>query len=61
MGGITWLHLSDWHQKGAEFDRTEVRNALLKDIRERSQISPDLKRVWSKVVGRIKRRSPAKS
>jgi len=40
--GLTWLHLSDWHQKGKEFNREVVRDALLKDIRERKTISPDL-------------------
>ena len=43
MTTLTWLHLSDWHQKGPEFDRQVVRDALLKDIRERAdRISSDL-------------------
>ena len=45
MTGLTWLHLSDWHQKGAEFDRQVVLSALLKDIRERTKISPDLEKI----------------
>ena len=32
MNGLTWLHLSDWHQKGRDFDRTIVRDALLHDM-----------------------------
>src|SRR5690242_10849346 len=39
---ISWIHLSDWHQKGPSFDRGIVRDALLKDILSRKQISDDL-------------------
>jgi HEAT repeat protein/predicted phosphodiesterase len=39
---ITWLHLSDWHQKGSDFGRTVVRDALIRDIRKRQQIAPEL-------------------
>ncbi len=42
MSGITWLHLSDWHQKGKDFDRRVVRDALIRDIEDRTKISPDL-------------------
>jgi len=42
MSGFTWLHLSDWHQKGDDFDREVVRDALLEDINQRRKISPDL-------------------
>jgi 3',5'-cyclic AMP phosphodiesterase CpdA len=42
---LTWLHLSDWHQKGPDFDRGVVRDALIKDIRERERIDPALARV----------------
>jgi DNA repair exonuclease SbcCD nuclease subunit len=45
MGGLTWLHLSDWHQGGKEFDRQVVLKALLKDIRERKNINPGLDKV----------------
>jgi tetratricopeptide (TPR) repeat protein/predicted phosphodiesterase len=45
MTGLTWLHLSDWHQKGSEFDRQVVFSALLKDIRERTKINPDLEKI----------------
>jgi HEAT repeat protein/predicted phosphodiesterase len=45
MAGITWLHLSDWHQKGAEFDRQVVRDALVRDIREREKIHHSLAKV----------------
>jgi predicted phosphodiesterase len=39
---VTWLHLSDWHQRGDTFDRQVVRDALMKDIRSRAAISPAL-------------------
>ena len=45
MSGITWIHLSDWHQKGPDFDRQVVRDALIKDLRERTNIDPILGRV----------------
>jgi 3',5'-cyclic AMP phosphodiesterase CpdA len=38
----SWIHLSDWHQKGASFDRKVVRDALLEDIRNRTKISEEL-------------------
>ncbi len=42
MRTVTWLHLSDWHQKGPDFDRVIVRDALIKDLRERERIDPSL-------------------
>ncbi|MBL7064922.1 MAG: metallophosphoesterase, partial [Anaerolineae bacterium] len=45
MAGLTWLHFSDWHQRGEDFDRRVVRDALIQDIRERACISPDLAQV----------------
>lgn len=45
MKELTWLHLSDWHQKGPDFDRGVVRDALIKDIRGREPIDPALARV----------------
>jgi 3',5'-cyclic AMP phosphodiesterase CpdA len=45
MAGLTWLHLSDWHQKGMEFDRKVVRDALLEDIKKRQDIHPDLEKL----------------
>jgi formylglycine-generating enzyme required for sulfatase activity/predicted phosphodiesterase len=40
---VSWLHLSDWHQRaGADFDRRVVVEALLADIEGRARISPDL-------------------
>lgn len=45
MNGLTWLHLSDWHQRENEFDRQVVLGALLKDIQERAEISPDLEKI----------------
>jgi formylglycine-generating enzyme required for sulfatase activity len=45
MSGLTWLHLSDWHQKGREFDRDKVRDALLQDIEQRAAIHSDLRTI----------------
>src|ERR1019366_3630436 len=45
MQQLTWLHLSDWHQKGPDFDRGVVRDALIKDLRERERIDPALQQV----------------
>ena len=45
MSGITWVHLSDWHQKGEDFDRRVVRDALIKNLRERANIDPVLQQV----------------
>jgi predicted phosphodiesterase len=42
MSGITWLHISDWHQKETDWDRRLVGNALVDDIKARAAISPDL-------------------
>ena len=42
MAKLTWLHLSDWHQKGPDFDRKVVRDALVRDIRQRAEIAPGL-------------------
>lgn len=42
MAGMTWLHLSDWHQRGKDFDRDVVRNALIEDIKNRADIHRDL-------------------
>ena len=48
MGGLTWLHLSDWHQKEKkekDFDRQVVLDALIKDIKNRKAISQDLEKI----------------
>lgn len=45
MAGLTWLHLSDWHQAGEDFDRNVVRDALVKDIEERARIHKDLEKI----------------
>jgi hypothetical protein len=45
MAGITWLHLSDWHQQGKNFDRQVVRDALIEDILNRASINPDLAKI----------------
>ena len=45
MRGLTWLHISDWHQKGKEFDRKVVRDALIKDIKKRTEISANLSEI----------------
>ena len=45
MNGLTWLHLSDWHQRGPDFDRQVVRDALLTDLRDRAKLDPALAEV----------------
>jgi predicted phosphodiesterase/WD40 repeat protein len=45
MSKVTWLHVSDWHQKGEDFDRQVVRDLLMKDIGERAAIDPDLAKI----------------
>lgn len=45
MAGLSWLHLSDWHQKGREFERFKVRDALMMDIRERANINHHLEKI----------------
>jgi tetratricopeptide (TPR) repeat protein/predicted phosphodiesterase len=45
MAGLTWLHLSDWHQKGKDFDRRVIRDALINDIEGRTKISPELAKI----------------
>ncbi len=45
MTGVTWLHLSDWHQKGNEFNRKAVREKLIKDIMNREAINKDLAKI----------------
>ncbi len=45
MSGLTWLHLSDWHQKGKGFDRSVVLNKLKDDIENRSKIHSDLEKI----------------
>jgi len=48
MTGVTWLHLSDWHQDdGAKykFNRKVVCDGLLKDIKARERIDPRLKEI----------------
>lgn len=42
---IVWLHLSDWHQRGGDFDRQVVRDALVRDIAERADIANALANV----------------
>jgi 3',5'-cyclic AMP phosphodiesterase CpdA len=42
MSGLQWIHLSDWHQRGADFDRKVVRDELIKDIKAREKIDPSL-------------------
>jgi hypothetical protein len=51
MAGVTWLHLSDWHQHGKDFDRQVVCNALSADIQPYAKISADLSQVEFIVFG----------
>ena len=43
--GITWIHLSDWHQRGQDFNRTKVRDKLIQDILQREHLCTELKQV----------------
>jgi len=48
MTGVTWLHLSDWHQENEKFkfNRKVVCDSLIKDIKAREEgISPCLKKI----------------
>ncbi|RJF84570.1 metallophosphoesterase [Azospirillum cavernae] len=45
MNHISWLHLSDWHQSGVNFDRKVLRDKLLADIESRSGIDPRLESI----------------
>lgn len=45
LARLTWLHLSDWHQKDKDFDRKVVRDALIEDIRQRIKIDPNFAQV----------------
>src|SRR5437763_16814578 len=54
MAGMTWLHLSDWHQgseafveyqKSEAFDRELLSKRLREDILNRTRISTDLAKI----------------
>jgi hypothetical protein len=45
MTGLTWLHLSDWHQAERKFNRKVVCDALIKDIKARVEINPHLSKI----------------
>jgi tetratricopeptide (TPR) repeat protein/predicted phosphodiesterase len=45
MTGMTWLHLSDWHQAEKKFNRKVVCDALIKDIKARGNINPNLSKI----------------
>jgi len=45
MGGLTWLHLSDWHQNGNDINRQIVRDRLIDDIQNRVSINNDLEKI----------------
>jgi len=45
MTGLTWLHLSDWHQSKMDFDRKIVLDALLDDIKKRAAIDTNLEHI----------------
>jgi hypothetical protein len=42
MSILSWMHISDWHQRGSEFDRLKVRDALIDDLRGRADLDPGL-------------------
>jgi predicted ATPase/predicted phosphodiesterase len=37
---LSWLHLSDWHQRGDSLDREIVRDGLLRDLEKRNSFGP---------------------
>ena len=45
MTGLTWLHLSDWHQAESKFNRKVVCDALIEDIKSRGEINPHLSKI----------------
>ncbi len=45
MTGLTWLHLSDWHQGEKDFDRQIVLDALIDDIKNRVAIDSNLEHI----------------
>jgi predicted phosphodiesterase len=45
MSGLTWLHLSDWHQAERKFNRKVVCDKLIKDIKARRDINPNLSKI----------------
>jgi predicted phosphodiesterase len=45
MARLTWLHLSDWHQKDKDFDRQVVCDALIRDISNRTKIDHNLAQI----------------
>jgi hypothetical protein len=46
MSGLTWLHISDWlHKREKELDRQVIRAALIRSIRGRTAIGPDISMV----------------
>lgn len=43
---VAWMHISDWHQRGADLDRETVLESMLDDIKDRSRkISPSLSKI----------------
>lgn len=42
MNGVSWLHVSDWHQRAQNFERRKVLDALLRDVSQRHLIDPGL-------------------
>jgi predicted phosphodiesterase len=45
MTHINWLHLSDWHQRGNEFDRKVVAKKMIDDIKTRKKIDEQLEAI----------------
>ena len=45
MTGLTWLHLSDWHQAERKFNRKVVCDGLINDIKARGEINPHLSKI----------------
>lgn len=38
MATVAWLHISDWHEGRTDYDRSKVREAMVRDISNRSDI-----------------------
>jgi predicted phosphodiesterase/8-oxo-dGTP pyrophosphatase MutT (NUDIX family) len=45
LSTLTWLHLSDWHQKGDEFGREILLKGLVSDIKKRNMIDKSLEKL----------------
>ncbi|MGY4465882.1 hypothetical protein ACVWWK_001564 [Bradyrhizobium sp. LB9.1b] len=42
---ITWMHISDWHQGAADFDRSVLLQRMLEDTQRRADLDPQLAQI----------------